>query len=80
MTGYVFTVAESVVTWKVELQDTVVLSTTETEYMAVIEATKEALWLKELVGIFRFIHDQFRSTATVKVRYISLRIIGITSI
>ena len=28
-TGYVFIVAESVVSWKVELQDTVVLSTTE---------------------------------------------------
>jgi hypothetical protein len=32
--------------WKARLQDTVVLSTTEVEYMAIAEVTKEALWLK----------------------------------
>jgi len=46
MTGYVFTIAESVVSWKAELQDTVALSTTEAEYMATVETSKKALWLR----------------------------------
>ena len=47
--GYVFTVAECVISWKAELQDTIVLSMIEVEYMAAVEASKEALWLRELV-------------------------------
>ena len=39
------------------MQDTVMISTTEVEYMAVIEAFKEALWLRELVGTFGIIQD-----------------------
>ena len=42
-TGYVFTIAECIISWKVELQDTVALSMMEAEYMAAIEASKEAL-------------------------------------
>ena len=41
--GYVFKVAECVISWKVKLQDTVALSITEAEYMAVVEVSKEAL-------------------------------------
>ena len=41
--GYVFTIAECVITWKAELQDTITLLTTEVEYMAAVEASKEAL-------------------------------------
>jgi hypothetical protein len=43
---YVFTVGDCVVSWKARLQDTVALSTTKVEYMAIVEVTKEALWLK----------------------------------
>jgi len=39
--GYVFTVAESVISWKAELQDTVTLSITEGEYMAIVETSKK---------------------------------------
>jgi len=40
----VFTVAECVISWKAELQDTITLLTTEAEYIAAIETSKEALW------------------------------------
>uniref|UniRef100_A0A3Q7GRP1 Reverse transcriptase Ty1/copia-type domain-containing protein n=1 Tax=Solanum lycopersicum TaxID=4081 RepID=A0A3Q7GRP1_SOLLC len=48
MTGYVFTLGGSVVSWKVTLQPTVTLSTTEAEYMALTEVTKEGIWFKGL--------------------------------
>ncbi|KAL1556436.1 Retrovirus-related Pol polyprotein from transposon TNT 1-94 [Salvia divinorum] len=50
MTGYVFTLGGSVVSWKATLQAAVTLSTTEAEYMALTEAAKEGIWLKGLVG------------------------------
>ena len=59
-TGYVFTVAECAISQKVELQDTIALLTTETEYMTTVETLKEGLWLKELVKTFDIIHDSVR--------------------
>jgi len=50
-TDYVFTVAECVISWKAKLQDTFALSTTEAKYMAAVEASKKALWLRELVDM-----------------------------
>ena len=50
MTGYVFTLCGSVVSWKATLQPTVTLSTTEAEYMALTEAAKDEIWLKGLVS------------------------------
>ena len=52
MKGDVFTVAECVISWKAELQDTIALLTTEAEYMTAVESSKEALWLRELVETF----------------------------
>uniref|UniRef100_A0A3Q7IDN0 Reverse transcriptase Ty1/copia-type domain-containing protein n=1 Tax=Solanum lycopersicum TaxID=4081 RepID=A0A3Q7IDN0_SOLLC len=52
MTGYVFTLGGSVVSWKATLQPTVTLSATEAEYMALTEAAKEGIWLKGLVNLF----------------------------
>ncbi|KAE8721159.1 hypothetical protein F3Y22_tig00016637pilonHSYRG00027 [Hibiscus syriacus] len=49
MTGYVFTLGGGPICWKSTVQSIVALSTTETEYMAVAEAAKEALWLTGLV-------------------------------
>ncbi|KAE8689071.1 hypothetical protein F3Y22_tig00110944pilonHSYRG00042 [Hibiscus syriacus] len=48
-TGYVFTLGGGPICWKSTVQSVVALSTTEAEYMAAAEATKEALWLTGLV-------------------------------
>ncbi|OAE24922.1 hypothetical protein AXG93_2931s1660 [Marchantia polymorpha subsp. ruderalis] len=58
MTGYVFTLRGSVVSWKLTLQPTVTLSTTEAEYMALTEAAKEGIWLKGLVNDLGLHQDQ----------------------
>ena len=47
--GYVFTLGKGPICWKSTVQSLVALSTTELEYMAVVEATKEAIWLVGLV-------------------------------
>jgi len=51
----VFTVAECIIIWKAELQDTIALLTTEAEYMTAVEALNEALWLRGLVETFSII-------------------------
>uniref|UniRef100_A0A3Q7H6Q9 Reverse transcriptase Ty1/copia-type domain-containing protein n=1 Tax=Solanum lycopersicum TaxID=4081 RepID=A0A3Q7H6Q9_SOLLC len=56
MTGYVFTLGRSVVSWKATLQPTVTLSTTEAEYMALTEAAKEGIWLKGLAMLVEYSH------------------------
>ena len=58
MTGYVFTLSGSVVSWKATLQAAVTLSTTEAEYMALTEAAKEGIWLQGLVGDLGLHQDQ----------------------
>jgi len=54
----------------------VTLLTTEVKYMAAVEAYKEVLCWRELVGTFGIIHDSVKvyCDVTVKVRYNSLRI------
>ncbi|MCO5562737.1 hypothetical protein L7F22_016369 [Adiantum nelumboides] len=47
--GYVFIMAEGVVSWRSRLQTCVTQSTTEVEYVAASEACKEAIWLGRLV-------------------------------
>ena len=48
LTGYMFTIEGCTISWKATLKTIVVLSTTKTEYMVIIEACKEALWLRVL--------------------------------
>ena len=43
-----FILIKAPVSWKSTLQSTVVLSTTEAEYMAITEAVKETIWLQGL--------------------------------
>jgi len=47
--GYVFILSQAPVSCRSILQSTVVLSTTEAEYIAITEAVKEAIWLQELL-------------------------------
>ena len=42
-TGYMFTLAKALMSWRSTLQATVALSTTEVEYMVVTEAIKKAI-------------------------------------
>ncbi|KAL0290253.1 UNVERIFIED_CONTAM: Retrovirus-related Pol polyprotein from transposon RE2, partial [Sesamum calycinum] len=46
LSGFVFKLNGSVVAWKSSKQDTTADSTTEAEYIATLEAAKEAVWMK----------------------------------
>jgi len=48
-TGFTFIFCGAAVSWGSKLQKTVALSTMEAEYMALREASKEAVWLNKLV-------------------------------
>ena len=54
VTGYAFKFAGNTVSWKSGLQSVVALSTTEAEYMAMNEAAKEAMGLKEIFSELGF--------------------------
>ena len=48
MIDFMFSLFEGPVSWRSCLQPIIALSTTKVEYIGVMEATKEALWLKGL--------------------------------
>ena len=48
-TGYAFILANAAVSWDAKKQRTVALSSTESEYMALCEGTKEAIYLRNLL-------------------------------
>ena len=50
ITGYVFMVDGSVISWSSKKQELVTLSTMEAEYVAATQAAKEAMWLRALFG------------------------------
>ena len=45
-TGYVFTIGGTTISWISKLQQVVVLSKMEAEYVAATEASKEMIWLQ----------------------------------
>jgi Reverse transcriptase (RNA-dependent DNA polymerase) len=49
ISGYAFIVHGGAVSWSAKRQEIVSLSTTESKYMAVTHAAKEALWLRSLI-------------------------------
>jgi hypothetical protein len=50
ITGYAFMLDGGAVSWCSKKQEVVALSTAEAEYVAVSHGTKEALWLRSLIG------------------------------
>ncbi|XP_073289130.1 secreted RxLR effector protein 161-like [Primulina huaijiensis] len=52
LTGYIFTLYGTAISWKATLQPVVALSTTEAEYIALTEGIKEAIWLKGILEEF----------------------------
>lgn len=52
-TGYVFMFQGGAISWCSRKQQTVALSTSEAEYMAMASAAQEALWLQQLQGELR---------------------------
>ena len=47
--GYVYTLGGTAVSWGSQLQKIVALSTTEAEYVATTEASKEMVWLQSFL-------------------------------
>lgn len=56
-TGYVFTVGGTTVSWVSKIQSVVSLSTTEAEYVAATEASKEIISLQMFMGELGKEHD-----------------------
>ena len=50
ISGHCFTFGAGVVSWSSKKQSSVALSSTEAEYMALAHATKEAIWVKQLLS------------------------------
>jgi len=49
ISGYVFTLAGSPISWQAKKQSTIALSTVEAEYAALTQAVKEAIWIQNLL-------------------------------
>ena len=50
LSGFVFTLFGTTISWKANQQSVVALSTTQAEYIALVEGVKEAMWLKGMIG------------------------------
>ena len=56
----IWTYARGAISWQSRLQKTVALSTTEAEYMAVVEAGKEIIWMKDFIGELGIQQKEYR--------------------
>eukprot|EP00253_Pinus_taeda_P023432 PITA_23432 len=52
--GYVFTLDSGPITWACKKQAAISLSSAEAEYRGAVEASKEALWLRQILSEFGF--------------------------
>eukprot|EP00253_Pinus_taeda_P025371 PITA_25371 len=59
--GYVFTLGSGPITWACKKQAAISLSSAEAEYRGAVEASKEALWLRQILSEFGF-EQQHRTT------------------
>ena len=55
-TGYGFTLGSGPITWACKKQSAISLSSTKAEYRGAVEASKEALWLRQTLSEFGFQH------------------------
>lgn len=60
--GYLFKLFESyVICWNSKKQNSIAVSSTEAEYIALFEAVREALWLNSLIKSIKFeMNDQIK--------------------
>ncbi|KAH9300653.1 hypothetical protein KI387_012236, partial [Taxus chinensis] len=65
--GYVFKLGAGVITWSSKKQPTMSISSTEAEYRSVMEATKEAMWLKRLLDELDPHADTLKSPSNMDV-------------
>eukprot|EP00253_Pinus_taeda_P030906 PITA_30906 len=49
-TGYVFTLGSEPITWACKKQSSISLSSVEAEYHRTLEASKEAIWLRQILS------------------------------
>ena len=54
--GYVFILCLGPVTWACKKQQDIALSSVEAEYRATVNASQEALWLRQILSEFGFQH------------------------
>ncbi len=59
-TGFIFKFGGAPVTWRSKLQQTVALSTTEAEFMSITEATKDGLWITQVLRDLGINLDKFK--------------------
>ena len=50
--GYVFTLGAGPITWSYKKQSAIYLSSAEAEYRGAVEASKEAMWLRQILSEF----------------------------
>jgi transposase InsO family protein len=55
--GYVFSLGSGPVTWACKKQQAIALSSAEAEYRAAVNASQEALWLRQILSEFGFQHQ-----------------------
>ena len=61
VTGYFFKLVNGIISWRSHAQKTVALSSTEAEYMAISDCSRQAIWIKTLIKELR-----------IKIRSISI--------
>jgi len=78
VSGVVVKVGKNTVLWKSKKQETTTLSTTESEYMAVVEAAKEVLWLRQLLEELGFRQEEATTILDDNIGCIQLGTTAIT--
>jgi hypothetical protein len=49
VTGYFFKLANGIISWHSHAQKTIALSSTEAEYMAISDCSRQAVWIKTMI-------------------------------